>query len=316
MFTQNRQGAQPQSVLERIILWVFASLRETFFAALLPCLVWDGDPTVAIKAGADRLCPSAQVDLKTVRKLPPPGVEYRNDEASASRSPWLDANGWRIQRAGKGRFYYDVKGDAASLAAAEAYAYGADALIHTDPPGLDALARILPFLKQLKPADLPAMANIGLIDDGSDESGELMNLLARHNLLFRIVSAPDPLLNVNVRIGTKDYPKAEAADANRMAHKVRSQLSDDKRLLRIYGSEVVVGRLTGDRTRARLHLIDYAKRPVEGLRVRVLGSYPVYQLSVSGAPKAKLLDYSVEGDATEFTLPAMSRYAVIDLFAK
>ncbi len=285
-----------------------------FLAALLPCLVRDGDPSIANKAGVDRFCPTT--DLKTVHKLPPPGVEYRNNEASASRSPWLDANGWRIQRAGKVRFYYDVKGDAASLAAAEAYAYEADALIHTDPQGLSALAQILPFLKQLKPADLPALANIGFMDDGTDEAGELMNLLARHNLLFRIVQAPDPRLEVNVRIGSKDFPKAEAADANRMAHKVRSQLTDDKRLLRIYGSEVVVGRLTGDRTRARLHLIDYAKRPVEGLRVRVLGEYPVHRLNVSGLPEAKLLDYTVEGGATEFTLTLMSRYAVIDLFAK
>ena len=34
---------------------------------------------------------------------------------------------------------------------------------------------------------LPAMANIGIVDDGSDETGEVMNLMARRNLLFRVV---------------------------------------------------------------------------------------------------------------------------------
>ena len=31
-------------------------------------------------------------------KLPPPRVQYRADEASASTTPWIDANGWQILR--------------------------------------------------------------------------------------------------------------------------------------------------------------------------------------------------------------------------
>ncbi len=291
-------------------------MMSLFLAALLPCLVWDQDATALAKRGIDRVCPSAQVDLKAVEKLPAPGVQYRINEASASRSPWLDGNGWRIQRTKKKQVYYDVQGDGASLAAVEAYAYGADAIIKSDGKGLDQLAGMWPFLKKLAPADLPTMANIGLVDDGAPVTGELMNLLSRYNLLFRILTAPDPHLDLNVKIGSREYPKAEALNPNLLSHKIRSQLTDEKRLLRIYGSEVVLGHLTGDGERVRLHLIDYAKRPVEGLRVRVLGVYPRHEVAVFGAPDAKLLDYSVEGGATEFTLASLTRYAVIDLFSK
>jgi hypothetical protein len=51
-----------------------------------------------------------------------------------------------------------------------------------------------------------------------------------------------------------------------------------------------------------------------GLRVRVLGSYPQHEIAVSGVPNAKLEDYVVAGGATEFTLPELQRYAVIDFF--
>lgn len=284
-----------------------------FLAALLPCLVWDQDPAVPNKLGIDRICSATESDLSAAQKLPAPRVEYRMNEASASRSPWVDANGWRIQRK-KGRFYYDAPGEAASTAAAEAYAYDADAAIHTDTQGAGAYATIVAFLKQLKPVTLAPMANIGVIDDGTDLTGELMNLLARRNLLWKIVPAPDPALDLNVRIGSSEYPKAEASNPNLLAYKIRSQLGDEKRLLRLYGSEVVIGHLTGDRTRARLHLIDYDRRPVRGLRVRVLGSYPRHELAVSGHPEAKLQDYTVNQGATEFTIAEMNRYAVIDLY--
>ncbi len=273
------------------------------FAALLPCLALDGDA-------------ACQADAKSATKLASPGVEYRMNEASASRSPWLTSNGWMIQRKPQAKFYYDVKGDAAEVAAVEAFAYGVEAVIHADAKGAAAFARILPFLKQVKPLDLPVVANIGVVDDGSEEVGELMNLLTRHNLLYRIVPAPDPKLAVNVKIGMKEFPKEEAADANRMSHQVRSMLTDERRALRIYGSEVIVGRLTSDGSRARLELINYGKDPVQGVRVRVRGVFARNELAMSGAPGAKLEEFAVEGDATEFTISAMNRFAVIDLFAK
>jgi len=52
---------------------------------------------------------------------------------------------------------------------------------------------------------------------------------------------------------------------------------------------------------------------VDGLRVRVLGAYKQHRLLAAGSPNEELLDYTVEPDATEFTLPELKSYAVVDL---
>jgi hypothetical protein len=241
-------------------------------------------------------------------KLSPPKVQYRANEASATRSPWIDANGWQIQRAPGKHFYYDVPANAAALAAVEAFVYGANAIVHTDKAGAAEFNRMIEFLRGVPDADFPAMANIGVIDDGSDETGEMMNLLSRHNLLYTIVPAPDPKLALNVR-----PTKAEASDPSRLAQKIRAQLGDEKRLLRLYGSEVVIARLAGNGARARLHILNYANRPVFGLRVRVLGSWAKQTVLAFGKPDLKLTDVLVDSAATEFTLPEVGIYVVVDL---
>ena len=246
-------------------------------------------------------------------KLPAPHVEMRPNEASATTSPWIDANGWRILRAPGKRYYYDVKGTGAALAAAEAFAYGANAVVHTDENGIPAFNRMLEFLHDIPDADLPTMANLGVVDDGSQEAGELMNLLSRRNLLYKIVTAPDAHLDLNIRLGSKEYPKSEAADPSFLAHKIRGQLGDEKRLLRVYGSEVVIARLVGDREQARVHILNYANRPVVGLRVRVAGTYAHQTVKGFAKPDMKLQDVNVADGATEFTVPEMSVYAVVDL---
>jgi hypothetical protein len=246
-------------------------------------------------------------------KLPVPKVEYRINEASATRSPWIDANGWRLLRAPARRYYYDVAAASVALAAAEAFSYGAKADIHTDTEGVATFNRMLQFLREIPERELPAMANIGVIDDGSEDTGELMNLLGRRNLLYRILTAPDPHLDLNIRLGSKEYPKSEAANPSGLAQKIRAELTDEKRLLRVYGSEVVIARLVGTGDQVRIHLLNYANRPVSGLRVRVLGDYPNWQVAAYDKPDLKLEDFRSADGATEFTLPQMSTYAVIDL---
>jgi len=235
-------------------------------------------------------------------KLPTPGVQWRINEASATRAPWVDANGWRFERKPGGRYLYVLPAGKAALAAGEAFAYHVDARLRIDPNDLDAYRHMAAFLKQIDAAPLPARANLGVLDDGTPLAGEVLNLLARRNLLFRVVREADPGLDLTVRI------TPEAADPSAFAAKVRRQLGDDKRLLRIYGSEVVVGRLTGDRSRARLHLLNYGGSKIEGLRVRVLGSYS----KVEGAPVAAA-EVGLAGGAAEFTLPEVGSYAVVDL---
>lgn len=264
-------------------------------AALLPALATGG-------AGA-----------RGAVKLTVPRVEYHINEASATTSPWIDANGWRILRNPGAKYYYDVPAGAAALAAAEAFAYGADALVHTDAPGANAFAGMLDFLRGIPDRDLPVMANLGVIDDGSDETGELMNLLSRRNLLYKIVRAPDPKLDLNIRIGSPEYPKSEAEDAAFLAQKIRAKLGDGRRFLRLYGSEIVIARLLGDSEHGRIHLLNYGRRHVLGLRVRVRGAYPHQRLFACHSPGAALADVVVQGGATEFTVPDLATYAVIDL---
>jgi hypothetical protein len=301
--------------------------------AALPGLFWDGAADTApslrdagikqVLVPAARLAEwknvpgisAAAADLQGAVKLLAPTVNYRIDQASASRAPWLDSNGWRFLRQPEGRFYYEVTGKQSALAAAEAFCYGASAMIHADAAGLKPLAEMLEFLGGVGGESMPPVADIGFIDDGSAEAGEVMNLMVRDNLLFQIVSAPDPRFKLTVRLGTKDYPAADAKNPSLVAHVIRGNLTDEKRSVRIYGSPVVVARLTSSGGHARLQLLNYtgATRGVDGIRVRVLGQYPKHRLAAAGSPELELLDYSVEPGATEFTLPQLKTYAVIDL---
>src|SRR3982074_223861 len=139
-------------------------------------------------------------------KLNPPRIQHRINEASATRSPWIDANGWRIVRTPSQSFLYHVTGDTAALAAAEAFTYGSDALIAADAAGTAAFGRMLEFLREIPALNLTPVADFGVIDDGSDTTGELMNLLTRQNLLYRVERAPDKSLRLNIRLGSKEYP--------------------------------------------------------------------------------------------------------------
>jgi hypothetical protein len=299
-------------------------------AALLPALDWDqGLATAsAVKdAGIKRLyVPADQVapwkhqgfdaeafDAAKFVKLPAPGVEYKMNEAAATSLPWVNANGWRFARDGSHAYYYDVPWRKAALAAAEAYANGVDAAVHLDPRELAIFGKILAFLRSVEIPPLPVMANIGIVDDGSDETGEVMNLLARRNLLFRVVPTSDPNCDLNVQIGTAEFPKDAASDPFAFATLVRKKLTDEKRLVRLYGSDVVLARLNGDAAHVRVHLVNYGGGKVEGLRVRVRGEYAHGQLAAFGIQNAALADYGVADGDTEFTIPSMNVYAVVDL---
>jgi hypothetical protein len=299
-------------------------------AALLPWLYWDQDPATAVSvkhAGIERLyVPADQeaawnaaglaaqaFDAARFAKVPAPGVRYKMDVAAATNVPWVDANGWRFERAGGREYYCDAPWRKATLAAAEAYAYGAKAVIHPDARDLAAFGQMLAFLRSIDRGPLPPLANIGIVDDGSAQTGEVMNLLARRNLLFCVIPRPDPAYDLNVRIGSKEYPKADAANPAQFATIIRQKLTDEKRLLRLYGSDVVIARLTGDSAQARLHLVNYGGGKVDGLRVRVLGSYAHGTLAAFGVNNAALTDYAVSDGGAEFTIPELDVYAVVDL---
>jgi hypothetical protein len=302
-------------------------------ALLLPSLFWDKGPeTVNLlrQAQISHICTSAGmaeswkrvpgisvdiVDPKQLVRVLTPSVIFHAEEASATRAPWVNSNGWRFLRQPEGRFYYEAPGAAASLAAAEAFTFSANAVVHTDAAGVDPFGKMLAFLKQVGNEGLPALVNIGFVDDGSPQSGEFMNLLVRRNLLFRVVKNPDPKLDLTVKLGSPKYPKSEAGNPSLLAEKVRSNLTDEKRLLRLYGSEMVVGRLVGDGNRARLYLLNYgaARSPVEGIRIRILGIHSKHDIVEYERPNARLMDVSTASGATEFTVPELKVFGVINL---
>jgi hypothetical protein len=290
-------------------------LTRLLLLASLTCLLWTQtlENRTRIRFSTSAL---ADADLTSREALPAPGVTARAGVASPTRSPWIVANGWRMTRQPAAKYRYDLPAGKAALAAAEAFAYGADALLKIDPADEAGLEAMLKSLEALPAADLPAIADIGVVDDGSPITGEVMNLLARRNLLYQVVKSPSARLRLNVVMGSREFPLADAADPSAFALKIRRQLTDEQRTLRVYGSEVVIGRLTGDAGRIRLHLINYGGREIEGLRLRLRGAYGTGDAYVEGTGRVPLQDHVVADGATEFSLPRMKTYAVIDLKAR
>ena len=303
--------------------------------AALPAVYWaqpvETAPAVR-QAGIERLCvppnaeaawrgagftvaPLGEKDRAERVKLRAPGVAGRAEVASASNRPWVLANGWRFLRAGAGRYWCDASAGEAALAAAEAFAYGADEVLAVDPAGLQDLGRMLRFLSSVPEGDLPAVADVAVQDDGSPLVAEVLNLMARRNLLFKVVKEDAPDAALNVRIGSNEFPRKDALNPEAFAISVRRHLTDERRSLRLYGSEAVLGRLARDASRARLHLLNYGGRPVEGLRVRLLGSWAASEALVFGQGRVAVEDYAKGDGATEFSLPTLGPYAVVDLRA-
>lgn len=256
------------------------------------------------------------VDLSATVKLPTPGVALQIDEASASRVPWVSSNGWRFIRQPQAKFYYDVPANIAALAAAEAFCFGGEALLHIKADGIEPLAKMLAFLKTIDSDGSKPITDIGFIDNHSAVSAEVLNLMVRDNLLFKIVLLSGAGPKLTVQLGSKDYPASGVKDADAIVHKIRANLTDAKRTVRIFGTSVVIVHLTGEPDKPRLHLLNYGAGShirVGGFRVRVLGRYSKSQIHSFGAPEEHLLDYEVQADATEFTVPELQTYAVIDL---
>ena len=285
-------------------------------ALALPCVYSTSDAGTRASletAGIERICTDS--DLIGREALPVPGTAPRAGVASPTRAPWIVASGWRFMRQPDAKYVYDVPAGKAALAAAEAFAYGADAALKIDPADLRSLGEMVRFLASLPPADLPAVSDLAIVDDGSAITGEVMNLLARRNLLFEVVKAPSPRFRINIRIGSPEYSREDAADPSAFALKIRGQLTDDQRAFRLYGSEVVIARLTAGAGRARLHLINYGGREIEGLRIRLRGAYRTGEAHVARVGRVSLQDQIVASGATEFSIPRLTTYAVIDLEA-
>jgi hypothetical protein len=262
-------------------------------------------------SGSKRICDERTLGSREA--LVTPGVVARPGIASPTRIPWIAANGWRFMRDPEQKYLYEVPAGKATLAATEAFAYGVDAALKIDPADLEPLDAQLAFLEGLTDLRLPPVADFAVVDDGSAITGEVMNQLVRRNLLFQVVKEASTRFAISIAVGSAAYPREEAADPGAFALKIRRRLTDERRSLRLYGSEVVIGRLTGDVERVRLHLINYGGREIEGLRVRLRGTYRAGQAHVPGAGRIALEDHAAADGATEFSVPRLATYAAIDL---
>jgi hypothetical protein len=261
-------------------------------------------------------------ELSAFEEVSAPALRFRIDNARATRAPWVDSNAWRYFRGLSKANYAKLPAGSAPLAAAEAFMFDVDAVLNPDPKDIEPLATMLEFLQAQQQPAMPALANIEVVDDGAPALGEILNLMTRRNLLYRVVPKAQGTLDLTVRIGSKEFPAADAANPYDFAAKVRDTLGDDKRLIRLYGTQTTIARLTSDGRRARLYLLEYGAardRNMGGgadqtLRVRLLGKYRPVKFAAFGAnADAKLTDVENPGGTTEFWVPAFTTIAVIDL---
>jgi hypothetical protein len=258
-------------------------------------------------------------EVSAFQEVSVPGIQFRPNQAQATEAPWVTSNGWRFLRGLAKANYAKLPAGAAPLAAAEAFTYGVEAILDPDPADIESLGHMLRFLKTQAQPPLPVIANIAVVDDRSPEMSEALNMLTRRNLLYRVVSAPERELPT-VRLGSADFPRESAKNPSEFAARVREKIGDDNRLVRVYGTSTAIVHLTGDRERARLFVLGYGGnrrrqgREQQNVRVRVLGRYaPASFAAFGAAPEATLVDVENPGNATEFSLPAFSVCAIVDL---
>ncbi len=236
------------------------------------------------------------------KEIEAPGVDYRVATAGATAAPWVTANGWQFLRDPDAKFVSHAAGAVLPLAMIEAFAWHGNVWFQVSDPDKAAFEETLAFLQAVPPFDAKLRAQIGVEDDGTEQAGEALKLLVRRNLMAGPLRGQAELA-----------VKPETANPAAFAASVRKQLGDEHRLLRVYGSDVVLGALEGDANHTRVHLVNYSNRDVHGARIRVLGKFSVAKVMAFGQPELVLKDVTQTEGGMEFTIPILTRYAVLDL---
>ena len=249
-----------------------------------------------------------------VRLLTPGARLAQPALASPSQAPWVDANGWRLRRHPlQLHVYEDVPPGRLPLAVAEAYVYGGQAAIVASAAARPSIEAMIAFLATIDAPALPPVGDVFVVDDGSALIGEILNLMSRRNLCYHSGPAPRGQHLVVVKVGDPEFPLSAAHDPSDFAYRVRRKLTDERRSLRIYGSDLVLGYWTAGQQRARLHLLNYATEPAESFRVRLRGDWRVTRLASFEDPDAALEEISIFDGGIEFGVSKLSIYAVVDL---
>ncbi len=234
--------------------------------------------------------------------------------ASASGRPWVLANGWRFLRKPDGRYWGDVPAGKAALAAAEAFAYGADVVLAIDPADLEVFGRMRAFLSALPDSELPPAADIAVVDDGSPPVAEVLNLMARRNLLFRVAQREAPDVALNVRVGSKEFSRKDAQNPEAFALSVRRRLTDEKRSL--VAPQAARRSSPADArglARSCTSSTTAADRST-GCASACSGSWVAAEARVFGEERMAVEDQVTADGATEFSLGLIG-YVIVDLTA-
>lgn len=241
-------------------------------------------------------------DVAGYQKAPPPGVRYRMNMASATTSPWVDSNLWRYRRNPKGNYLCDVKEKSVITAMAEAFSIGVKLSLQISPKQQEDFDRMLAFLKAIPDGPTRPWVNFTVSDDGSFQAGEVMNLLSRRSIGYALAPKGDYALTAKM---TNPYEAMQD---------IREKLGDNRRVIRLFGSELTLAEAAREGNRVRLHLINYGSRPVDHLRIRIQGVYrePDIKVHLLGPAIPKLKDFESGKDYTEFTLETLGAYGVLD----
>lgn len=219
----------------------------------------------------------------------------------ATSAPWVDSNLWRYRREPKASYFCDVREKSVQLAMAEAFAAGVKVTLHTAPAQNADYEAMLAFLKRIPEGPATPLVDFSLHDDGSPQAGEVLNLLSRRNLLFD---------------GKGKIPVTAALAGNPYEYmqELREKLGDEKRRLRLFGSELTLAALARDGGRMRLQLVNYGTRPVETLRIRVQGKFAEKDIKayIFRHESPRFFEFVRDGDYTEFTLDLLPLYGALD----
>jgi hypothetical protein len=258
--------------------------------------------------------------------------------ANRTGQPWLDNNVAQVrilQAAGRRPVLtYPWKPDTLAdpqagpsaddfaTAVAEAGAFGADLLLDLDAALLPAWAWARRYLDYYARRDVRAapMANVGVVTRDPAAWYEVLNLMARHNVPYRIVDSVDPLRAAGLDLVILTEPGTDAgelpaervlragndaADPNGFALKVWNRLGRKRRLVDVWnGITVLVGLERGAGERAlRLEIVNYSAQPLP-VQVRVRGIYGRIESVTPERPRQSLPFEHLDG-YTEFVVPEL-----------
>ncbi len=255
-------------------------------------------------------------EAATFTPVPAPGLRSVLSDDHATDASSIDSNGWRFERGVRKASYPQLPRGAAPLAAAEAFAYGLDAVVLT-PTSDDVgeLGSLLRFLRAQNQPQWKPLANIGVVDDGSPAMGGALNALTSRNLLYRVIPKPQRHFDLIVRPGSTDFPRDVVAHPSDFAARVREKLGDAKPLVRVSGTSTAVVRLVGNDPFERLFVLSYSRNHLQsGVRISLRDRYqPIAQAFYRVQAGGRLTDIGQVEQRTEFTLPTFSTIAIIDL---